>query len=120
MKYLTDKEIAIIESAYIECALWSSYDADLDEHLDSYELSIEAKESMLKELHKFLADNEKEIVAFKTALCCEQLGHSFWLSSNGHGAGFCDFAEGEELQKAASEYKSFDLYLGDDELVHSV
>ena len=118
MKYLTDKEIAVIESAYIEAALWSSFDLYSGEYLDNYELSDDAKETLIKELHKFLADNEKEIDTFKTVLCCEQVGHSFWLSSNGHGAGFFDFAEGKELHKVSGEYKSFDLYLGDDELVY--
>ena len=120
MKYLTDIELAIIESAYIECALWSSYDCELDEELGEYELAEQTKVTLLAELHKFLTEQKELIIPFIEKYDAEQVGHSFWLSSNGHGAGFCDFAEGKELEKAASEYKSFDLYLGDDKLVYIV
>ena len=54
----------------------------------------------------------------------EQAGHDFWLSRNGHGAGFFSRnyrgseLTGKELQKAAKAYGSFDLYIGDDGKVH--
>ena len=47
----------------------------------------------------------------------EAAGHDFWLSRNGHGAGFFDRgneAVFDRLQKAASVWGGADLYLGDD------
>ena len=48
----------------------------------------------------------------------EQAGHDFWLTRNGHGAGFWDgdWPEpyGEMLTKASKNYGVFDTYLGDD------
>lgn len=47
----------------------------------------------------------------------EQAGHDFFLSRNGHGAGFFDRdlgTVGDQLQAATKKYGPFDLYYGDD------
>lgn len=44
-------------------------------------------------------------------------GHDFWLTRNGHGAGFWDRGlgtVGDQLTKMAKPYGSSDAYLGDD------
>ena len=44
-------------------------------------------------------------------------GHDFWLTRNGHGAGYWDRGLGEvgdALTTAAEVYGSCDLYVGDD------
>ena len=44
-------------------------------------------------------------------------GHDFWLTRNGHGAGFWDRGLGEvgdRLTAAAKVYSATDLYVGDD------
>jgi len=44
----------------------------------------------------------------------EQAGHDFWLTRNGHGAGFWDRGlgtVGEELSKASKPYGTVDLYV---------
>ena len=52
----------------------------------------------------------------------EHGGHDFWLTRNGHGAGFWDGdweePQATELDKAATSYGEFDLYLGDDGQIH--
>jgi hypothetical protein len=51
----------------------------------------------------------------------EQNGHDFWLTRNGHGAGFWDRGYGElgrQLTDAAHAYGTFDLYVGDDGMIH--
>jgi hypothetical protein len=48
-------------------------------------------------------------------------GHDFWLSRNGHGTGFWDRgfgAVGDSLDAHAETFGTFDLYLGDDDMVH--
>lgn len=120
--------------AYIECALWSSTDNSDEtggEPLDrNYSLSDIAPET----LTKMTADCE----AFQTAnadhITDENMTHSgqyssdemagrdFWLTRNGHGAGFWDgdWVEpvGKLLTDASKAYGSFDLYIGDDKQIH--
>jgi hypothetical protein len=51
----------------------------------------------------------------------DYMGHDFWLTRNGHGAGFWDRQLGElgqQLTDASKAYSGLDLYLGDDSLVY--
>ncbi|UCV26747.1 hypothetical protein [Ferribacterium limneticum] len=53
----------------------------------------------------------------------EQLGHDFWLTRNGHGAGFWDRDFGDEhSRKALTElskvFGETDIYKGDDGLLY--
>jgi hypothetical protein len=49
-------------------------------------------------------------------------GHDFWLTRNGHGAGFWDGdwpkEAGDRLTKACEEFGEFDLYIGDDGMIY--
>lgn len=48
-------------------------------------------------------------------------GFDFWLSRNGHGAGFHDRGMkelGDALHRAAKVYSGIDLYIGDDGALH--
>ena len=52
----------------------------------------------------------------------ERLGHDFWLTRNGHGAGFWDRGLGELGQKLTEATKTFgtsDLYIGDDGKIYA-
>lgn len=53
----------------------------------------------------------------------EQAGHDFWLTRNGHGAGFWDGDWPEPyadmLTEGSHSYGEFQLYLGDDGLVYA-
>lgn len=53
----------------------------------------------------------------------EQAGHDFWLTRNGHGAGFGDGDWLEPwatmLDKGAHSYGEFETYLGDDGLIYA-
>lgn len=52
----------------------------------------------------------------------QQAGHDFWLTRNGHGAGFWDgdWPEpyAEMLTKASESYGPFEPYVGDDGLIY--
>lgn len=114
--------------AYIECALWSSVDGDgtpLDD--SSYEgaLSAGAMATMADDATDFynsfhtLFDGQYGSAKHSDA---ELAGHDFWLTRNGHGAGFWDgdLPEkiGNELTEMAEAYGSADLYVGDDGLIY--
>lgn len=51
----------------------------------------------------------------------DRAGHDFWLTRNGHGAGFWDRGMGklgDRLADAARAYGSVDLYVGDDKKIY--
>lgn len=109
--------------AYVECALWASTGQDdkpLDANYDASDLAPEASASMRAELGDFLGLLERERIDF-SAVSAEQMGHDFWLTRNGHGAGFWDRGLGDlgdTLTKWAHSHGSSDLYVGDDNKVY--
>lgn len=108
--------------AYLECALWSSTDnADesggepLDKNYTRFDLAPEAQAQAYADCRAFV-----ELCAeakIDNPQSDEQIGHDFWLTRNGHGAGFWDRglgALGDQLTKIAKTFGSCDLYVGDD------
>ena len=100
---------------YLVCALWVS-DMDSKSISDiipsSMDKAKEDVESFLLKAGNLLSSDWSD----------EQIGHDFWLTRNGHGAGFWDrdLGEvGEQLTKASDQYPAIDLYVGDDGLVHA-
>ena len=115
-------------AAYIDCALWSSAD-DEGEPLDSLdlELSPEARAAMDGDCAAFIAYCEETGVdpfpdyGHPEYSNLEMSGHDFWLTRNGHGAGYWDrgLETGEELTRAAKTFGSCGLYVGDDGQIHA-
>ena len=111
---------------YLGCALWSSthYEDEHDENGTPFddvdaEFNTEARAQLATEFQDFLdgieplRENEAYAEIFPDD---EQIGHDFWLTRNGHGAGFWDRGLGklgDKLTEAAKTYGSCDLYLGD-------
>ena len=103
--------------AYINAALWTSYDDNemlFDEFYRVGDISGEAMDKMIEDCATFLAgadlpDDKRE-----------QAGHDFCLTRNGHGAGFRDRPEiygeekAQELSVLAKTFGVVDLYVGDD------
>lgn len=104
-------------SAYIECALWSSTDDDgrpLDKKFSRDSLSGEALLKMIKDCRAFR--EQAGIVILRNM---PRAGHDFWLSRNGHGAGFFDGAWGEygdKLQALAKSFGECNLMINGEEL----
>lgn len=113
-------------AAYLECALWSSTDdaddsggSPLDDNYGPEDLSEEALEQCRKDCADFLESQAADLD--EAGLTLEQAGHDFWLTRNGHGAGFWDRglgAVGERLSKACKPYGSVYLYVGNDGRIH--
>lgn len=126
--YEDDRSFEPFIKAYFHAALWSSND-DNDEPLDdNYSMSDIADESYKKledEATKF--ENENKELYTKGGWDDEQAGHDFWLTRNGHGAGFWDrsssdgFDEeiGKQLTDIAEKYGEVNLYIGDDGKIHA-
>lgn len=124
IKQLTDmKGLDSFTQGYIDCALWACSD---DEGGESFsELGYDSgniSPSCLKTMKKDCADFQKAEAADLTQAGDDsQNGHDFFLTRNGHGAGFWDRgygAVGDRLSKACKAYGTQDLYLGDDKKIH--
>jgi hypothetical protein len=125
-------------TAYLEAALWSSSDESNDaggEPMDkSYsrdDIDFASLARMLEDCAKFQACPEWQcaldagVGAYPGAgrySIEEQGGHDFWLTRNGHGAGFWDgdWSEpyGDALDKLSKHFGEVYLYVGDDGKIH--
>lgn len=125
------KKLDAFTWAYLECMLFASTDAagkddiTLDRSYDITDISPEALERAIADCAKFQADNADALTdAADTRDACddEQAGHDFWLTRNGHGAGFWDGdwpdVVGEALTKAAEAFGELWPYVGDDGLIY--
>ena len=110
-----------ITQAYIEAALWASTDDDGDSlNHGEHELSDSFKLEAAKDCESFLELCKSEGV--EPAGDDDQTGHDFFLTRNGHGAGFWDRGYGQvgdDLTKIAKSFGESDLYVGDDGLVYA-
>lgn len=115
-------------SSYLECALRSSTDddgtpLDSNEHAER-ELAPETVERFKADCAKFQADNAELIEQAREFYGQGHIAHDFWLTRNGHGAGFWDGYYPEELDealtKASKEFGECDLYIGDDGRIYVV
>ena len=90
-----------VVSAYMVCALWSSVDDEgepLDGLYETWDLADEATASMIEDCENFLDLLDDEGIDWRAGWHPEQLGHDFWLTRNGHGAGFWDRYSGDGQQ----------------------
>ena len=118
---------------YTTCALWSSHgDIDsceyLDEKYDGSDIAPVSRKTMEGDCAEFIANNEALLDDYSEALgsnaeysASEKAGHDFWLTRNGHGAGFWDRGIGEtgdKLTKASEGFGEVDLYIGDNSKIY--
>jgi hypothetical protein len=117
----------IATQAYIACALWSSCAIDNEgnkiESLSDYDVTPETEAAMRSDVEDFVALVNKTDPALLDGISDEMIGHDFWLTRNGHGAGFWDRGLGEQgdrLTDLAKTYGARDLCLSDDGLVYQL
>lgn len=106
---------------YLETALWSSTgddDEPLDADFGAEDIAPESVASAREELAGFLAYVAECHPESLDELASDpaRAGHDFWLTRNGHGAGFWDgdWEHGTALTKASKTFGSSDAYVGDD------
>jgi len=135
---------------YIATAMWTT-NADhldpegtgaagrLEDHCEPEDIAPEALASMREDLENFIrgpechedasdediAAHERALDFWQAELGAGQIGHDFWLTRNGHGAGFWDrfttgVAEtfGHYLTVQAKAFGESYLYVGDDGQVY--
>lgn len=123
MPQTTSAELAL--DAYLETMLWASTDdhgEPLDEHYGPEDLAPVARQATLTELQDFWDLLLRELPQVADQYTLRDLAHDFWLTRNGHGAGFWDGAYpadlGRELTKWAKSFGSQDVYVGEDGLLY--
>lgn len=105
-------------AAYIEAALWSSNDEStpsggvpLDKNYSAADLAPETLAQMQADCEKFIQEN----AGYLEERAAKYGGHDFWLTRNGHGAGFWDGdwsdRAGEHLTNAAKKFGEVNLYV---------
>lgn len=117
---------------YVECALWSSTDnvddsggEPLDNNYDENDLDDVTFRQMQEDCLQFMRDNYKNLELFEEKYLNNYpygacAGHDFWLTRNGHGAGFWDRGLGVlgEALSNACRYQALNLYVGDGGKIH--
>lgn len=118
-------------ASYIETALWATNDDD-GSPLDSAKYAdAELADSTLERFKADCAAFSAKYAAIVAELDDSVLRsfppdthipHDFWLTRNGHGAGFWDGdypkAQGDALTALAHSFGECDLYVGDDGKVY--
>lgn len=111
--------------AYVEAALWSSADEHGESLEDNYsedDLCSATLAKMREDCEDFIKANEADLKLYIERMKTEEYsgealaGHDFWLTRNGHGAGFWDRGLGElgkRLTEEAKVYNGFDLYVSE-------
>ncbi len=102
---------------YITCALWASIGDDgspLDTKYTIQDMISKCLLEMLTDCINFQSENAVWLLAmYRQGFKPASAGQDFWLTRNGHGAGFWDRGLGklgEDLTRAAKAYGSADLY----------
>jgi hypothetical protein len=115
--------------AYIEAMLWSTNDDSdeqdgepLDKNYGAEDIAPETMELIVEDCADFqkrfgqLIEDEPAVRGEDRWDRWELAGHDFWLTREGHGAGFWDGdwpKHGDELTEASKSYGSFDLTVDD-------
>lgn len=114
-------------ASYLATALWSSSDENgtpLEVNYSTDDIDSEILEWMRAECARFYNENRDDIEcdgapnANDGSGIAGMAGHDFWLTRNGHGAGFWDGdwpePHASRLTDAAGAMGEVDLYVGDD------
>lgn len=120
-KYLASLDL--FTRGYLESALWSSTDESrddggdpLDSNYDFHDIQRASLESLVAdcvEFQKVAAELLTE--AYSRDYSAARAGHDFWLTRNGHGAGFWDRDElsegdlGDRLSEASDAFGEVNL-----------
>jgi hypothetical protein len=115
------KKTADIVDSYLGTALWSSMDDEtpMDQEYSISDIAPEDRQRAQADCDSFFQKAE-------AAGLTDQLGdnwpHYFWLTRNGHGAGFWDGdypkEVGDKLTEIAKSFGSCDMYVGDDQKIY--
>lgn len=117
---------------YFEAAEFTDCHSDSPDLNDAGGFSDSLIASSVADCQRFQTENADDLVLYEelTGRPMDHAGHDFWLTRNGHGAGFWD-REGVDgtdkaaviacltrLDGAAQAFGQIDLYAGDDNMIY--
>lgn len=126
--------------AYMECALWSSNDTvngeevNLNDEHGIEDIHPATRDKMVADCKKFQEENidllraaylHYRLPSDGQTMPQDMAGHDFWLTRNGHGAGFWDRGLGDIGEKLTAlcgwkkAYPEVSLCIGDDGKIHA-
>ena len=128
----TAEKLDSFTRAYLECALWAETDNltpgggdPLERNYSTGDFAPEALQQAIDDCKRFQEENAELLESadynHPKYLDSEMAGHDFWLSRNGHGAGFWDRGlgnVGDKLSDAAKAFGECNVYVGDDGALH--
>jgi len=124
MSKLKGRELDRIFAHYIATALWSTTRGDsgnLDDLYSIEDLDHTTAVEMKAEMLAFIKEN-RHLLTSKDNQKNEYFVHNFWLTRNGHGAGFWDrdYENGDALTEACVKYGELHLEVGDNGLIYKM
>lgn len=108
----TEKQLYLkgMVQGYLECAQWTN--EDLDDTNNRFNIST--LKQAINDCGNFLTS-----INYQTKkIPASQMGHDFWLTRNGHGAGFWDRDLGDYLTEVSKLFKEVNIELGDNGLIN--
>lgn len=117
---MSDDYVSDFTEGYIACAMWCGVMTETDGDLESVSdaddslISDTDRETIERDCRSFCDANAHDLAALDP----EQCGHDFYLTRNGHGAGFWDRglgAIGERLTDACRPYGTQEFMLWTDD-----
>lgn len=123
---MTFKDCDTFTRQYIVTALWAETDESTEQGGEPFDKNYGPDDIAPEALAKMAAD----CAAFQTAHWddissdVERAGHDFWLTRNGHGAGFWDgdwpIDVGKRLTLAAHDFGECHLFKGEDGQIYEM
>ena len=126
--------LAPMVKGYLTESLWSERGSGSIDHWEEkshHDFSSEAVQTITTDCHTFLEHARRrsirvEVVLAVGAINMECVGHDFWLTRNGHGAGFWDREDAyyvhpeirDTFNEVAKTFPEQWIYVGDDGKVH--
>lgn len=119
-RYVGGYPVGEILAGFIECAFWSSTDRDdepMDANYGAEDLTDLAMALMEADVLTFA--RRAWYIAESAGWTAGEFGHDYWLTRNGHGAGFWGrtwgrSGVGRHLTDLAKDMGSMDLYVDPD------
>jgi len=107
---------------YVEALFFTEVTPDSEESMqgkDVDDISFSLARQMIRDCKVFGTAHGRDIDS-----AYESAGHDFWLTRNGHGAGFWDGdwpkEEGERMDATSKAFGSCEIYAGDDGLLYAM
>jgi hypothetical protein len=130
MRIANGIELDAFTLAYVVCALWSSNDESneqggepMDAKYGVDDIAPETLKAMRDDCDRFRAQHSAQVDQAIAIYGDDYAGHDFWLTRNGHGAGFWDGDLprdlGRALTDAAKAFGEVNLYVGDDGKIYA-